>query len=344
MIEKLHWHKDDGPRIEGSRELDCLKVQAPGITRRPEGGFRLFYTAIGPAKPFPACQGYILSAVSDDGLHFEPEPGIRLAPQLEVPYRSRRVLAPSVTQCAEGWRMYVEARGTADRPVVICSAFSKDMLHWTFDNGIRLQSSGGVGAPRYVSLGTAGGRLYCFNSDYGEGGKACGKRISQAVVSAVTTDGLAFAMDPGIRLHDKRSKQDAKGITAAEAIAPTRADDDWIMFYSAWQDVPPGTIVPSHPSDPDTTGSSESFAAASIASDLAGYRSRIFAATSHDGLTWQPAGCVIEGSGYDSNELDAVHAEDMSLIQLDDGRYRMYYAACDTQGNWRVVSATSKQR
>ena len=209
MIEKLHWHKDDGPRIEGSRELDCLKVQAPGITRRPEGGFRLIYTAIGPAKPFPACQGYILSAVSDDGLHFEPEPGIRLAPQLEVPYRSRRVLAPSVTQCAEGWRMYVEARSTADRPVVICSAFSKDMLHWTFDDGIRLQSSGGVGAPRYVSLGTAGGRLYCFNSDYGEGGKACGKRISQAVVSAVTTDGLAFAMDPGIRIHDNRSKQDA---------------------------------------------------------------------------------------------------------------------------------------
>jgi len=38
-----------------------------------------------------------------------------------------------------------------------------------------------------------------------------------------------------------------------------------------------------------------------------------------------------------------VHAEDMSLIRLDDGRYRMYYASCDAKGNWGVVSATSKR-
>ena len=78
------WQKEAGPRVEGSHPLDSAKVQAPCIVRNPSGDFRLFYTAVGPAKPYPACQGYILSAVSDDGLVFRKERGIRLAPQPSV--------------------------------------------------------------------------------------------------------------------------------------------------------------------------------------------------------------------------------------------------------------------
>jgi hypothetical protein len=48
---------------------------------------------------------------------------------------------------------------------------------------------------------------------------------------------------------------------------------------------------------------------------------------------------VVEGAGYGGDGLDAVHAEDMSLLPLGDGRYRMYYAACDKDGNWRIASA-----
>ena len=50
---------------------------------------------------------------------------------------------------------------------------------------------------------------------------------------------------------------------------------------------------------------------------------------------------AIEGDGYGGIDLDAVHAEDMSLIKLPDGRWRMYYAACDAHGVWRVASAIS---
>src|SRR3954468_23554833 len=117
MSVTQRWRKESGPRLQGSRLLDSSKVQAPCVVRIPGGGFRLFYTAVGPAKPFPACQGYILSAVSDDGLAFRTEPGIRLAPQPDVPYRSLRLVAPTIVPCAAGrWRMYVEARGPADRP------------------------------------------------------------------------------------------------------------------------------------------------------------------------------------------------------------------------------------
>ena len=39
----------------------------------------------------------------------------------------------------------------------------------------------------------------------------------------------------------------------------------------------------------------------------------------------------------------AVHAEDMSLIRIGKSEYRMYYAACDTDGNWRIASAVTEE-
>ncbi|MDA0337837.1 MAG: hypothetical protein O2782_21935 [bacterium] len=50
---------------------------------------------------------------------------------------------------------------------------------------------------------------------------------------------------------------------------------------------------------------------------------------------------MLDGAGYGRVGIDAIHAEDMSLIRLDDGAYRMYYAACDNDGNWRIASARS---
>jgi hypothetical protein len=313
------WRKEAGARVEASRPLDSSKIQAPGVVRLQSGGFRLFYTAVGPARPYRACQGYILSAVSDDGLDFQKEPGIRVVPEPSIPHMSRRVLAPSITRLADGsWRMYFESRGPATRPTVICSAISSDMVEWELEDGIRLQASADVGGPRYVALPHGRGRLYCFS------------RATRSVVSAITSDGLTFVFEPGDRLEGGTSPQESAGITAAEAIPPSRAGEPWTMFYSAWQDVAPGTLVPPHPSQDTTADSGEGsvdFAAASIAADMAGYRSRIFTATSADGLEWQRGRLVIEGEGYDGAGIDAVHAEDMSLVRLDDGRYRMYYAA-----------------
>lgn len=332
------WRKEAGARIEGSRGLDRSKVQAPCITRAPHGGYRLFYTAVGPDKPFADCQGYILSAVSQDGLRFVPEPGIRVAPDPALPHMSLRVLAPSLTQLPDGrWRMYFEGRGRADRPTVIGSAISDDQLDWTVEPGTRLD--GGVGAPRFLPLADGGGRLFVFRSEVVDG-----KRVGTPVVSAVTHDGLGFALEPGYRLRDRTDDLDSAGITAAEVVAPREPGEEWTMLYSAWQDLPPGTVAPVHPShDAEAVahGSSADFAAASIAADMSGYRSRILVAQSEDGLSWRRSGVAIEGDGHGGREIDAVHAEDMSLIALGDGRYRMYYACCDAHGVWRVASAVS---
>jgi hypothetical protein len=339
------WRKEAGVRLQGTRDLDRSKLQAPCIVAIPNGGFRLFYTAVGPAKPFSACQGYILSAFSQDGLEFIPEPGIRVAPQTALQHMSLRLIAPTVTRCPDRtWRMYFEARGPAHQPTVICSAISMDMLHWEFEEGIRLRNSGGVGGPRYLQLPDGRGRLYCFTTQFDAGGVKNGRRISVSVISAVTTDGLTFEFEPGYRLRDRETDYDSAGITAAEVVSPGDAGDSWTMFYSAWQDVPPGSRVPLHPSqdaEAVISGRSADFAAASIASDIAGYRSRIFRACSTDGLIWHRDQCVIEGNGYSDAAPDGVHAEDMSLVELSRGNFRMYYAACDHTGTWRILSAVT---
>lgn len=339
------WIKEDGPRLHGSRDLDSSKLQSPCIVRLPRGGYRLFYTAVGPAKPFPECQGYILSAVSRDGLTFEKESGIRLAPQPGTPHMSLRVISPSVTQCADGrWRMYFESRGPASIPTVICSAISTDMLHWELEEGVRFHAPGGVGGVRYLALPDGRGRIYCFESVYSAGGLLGGSRISQRIVSAITIDGLHFEKEPGVRVLDRQSEYDSAGITTGEVLAPSDADGPWTIFFSAWQVPVPGTAIPVHPSydvEAVANGHSADFAAASIASDMSGYRSRIFVSQSTDGLTWEPPELVLEGSGYGGEGLDAVHAEDMCLIWIAPGRYRMYYAACDAQGRWCVASAVN---
>lgn len=339
------WQREPGVRLQGSRDLDSAKLQAPGIVRLADGRFRMFYTAVGPAKPFPVCQGYLLSAISADGLTFHTEPGIRLAPRTDLPQMELRVLAPSLSDLGDGrWRMYFEARGVASHPTAICSAISTNMLDWTLEAGTRLITEGGVGGPRFVRLPDGRGRLYCFRSEYGPGGIQTGQRISTSVISAVTTDGLQFDIEPDYRVRDKQSDAESAGITAAEVIPPTDEIDHWTMFYSAWQDIPAGVPTPLHPShdaNAVASGKSLDFAAASIASDMSGYRSRIFTAFSSDGLEWQRGQCIIDGAGYGGDGPDAVHAEDMSLIRIGPQRYRMYYAACDASGVWRIASAVN---
>lgn len=340
------WHREEGPRLEGSSDLDNSKLQSPCIVLRPSGGYRLFYTAIGPAKPFPNCQGYILSAVSEDGVTFEKEAGIRLAPQPQIPHMSLRVISPSVAACSDGrWRMYFEARGPASIPTTICSAISSDMLRWELEDGIRLQTAGGAGGVRFLPLPDGRGRLYCFESVYGPGGTAQGTRTSQRIISAITSDGLQFEMEKGVRVFDQQSEYDSAGITTGEVIAPSTGDGLWTMLISAWQAPAPGVEIPVHPGadvDAITNGRSADFAAASIASDMSGFRSRIFVSKSADGLTWGPREVVVEGPGYGGHGLDAVHAEDMSVIQIAPARYRMYYAACDARGRWCIASAINQ--
>lgn len=337
------WRKEPGWRVVGSRPLDASKVQAPGAVLAPDGRVRLFYTAVGPGKPFAACQGYLLSAVSEDGVAFGLEEGIRVAPRPGLPWLSLRAIAPAVLPIPGGWRMLFEARGPASRPTVIASAVSADQVTWELEPGVRLEAGDGVGAPRFRWLDDGTGSLTCWVRVRLPGPDGV-ERDTQAVMSARTADGLSFTPDPGLRLRPFSGAHDSAGITAAEVVPPETPGEPWAMVYSAWQDRPAGWPEPIHPAhDPDAVanGRSADFAAASIAADLSGYRSRLYLATSPDGITYTGAGLLVEGDGYGGTDLDAVHAEDMALLAMPDGALRMYYAGCDTNGRWGVLSAVA---
>jgi hypothetical protein len=333
------WKKEPGARIQGSRPLDNAKLLAPCIVRNPAGGFRLFYTAVGPQKPFAQCQGYILSAVSDDGLNFEPEPGIRLAPREDLPHMCIRALCCTVAQLDDrNWRMYFESRGPAERPNVICSAVSNDMLNWELEDGSRLEGFGGLGGPRYLKLPDGRDRLYCCAAVPLADGS---DQTEKHVVSAVATDGLNFEMEPGFRLRAQDAGSDSRSMTAAEVVLPKQEGDRWIMFLSRWRKIPEGSGPYPKP-QLNADALADEFVTASVTDDISGYRSSILIAYSDDGLNFECSGTAIEGGGYDSEALDAIHAEDMSLSEIEPGRYRMYYACCDRYGNWRIASATSE--
>ena len=331
----LKWNKEPGVRIQGSRPEDNAKLLAPCIAHKPDGGYRMIYTAVGPAKPFDACQGYLLSAVSDDGLHFEPEPGIRLAPREELPHLCIRALCADIVELEDGrWRIYFEARG-GRQPYVVCSAISSDMLHWELEEGIRLQPPGGAGGPRYLSLPDGRSRLYyCTAPKLADGSSA------KSVASAVSDDGLHFETEPDFRLRWEDAGDNPSGITTAEVIPPKWDGDCWTMYYSPWEHIPAGSgPYPKPDFNPDALA--DEFVTASITTDISGFRSRIRVAYSDDGLSFAGNDVVVEGGGYDSDDLEAIHAEDMSLIEIAPDRYRMYYAACDRRGNWRLASAVS---
>lgn len=58
----MRWEREGGVRVSGDRPLDAGKVQAPGVVRCHHAGvdgWRLFYTAVGPGRPFDSCQGYL---------------------------------------------------------------------------------------------------------------------------------------------------------------------------------------------------------------------------------------------------------------------------------------------
>jgi hypothetical protein len=239
--------------------------------------------------------------------------------------------------------MYFEARGPATRPTVIASAVSGDQVDWELEPGVRLEAGEGVGAPRVLRLTDGTWLLTCWVATRLPGPDGVERRTN-AVMSARSTDGLAFTPDPGLRLRPLTGTHDSAGITAAEVLPPASPGQPWAMVYSAWQDRLDGWPEPVHPSrDPDAVGSGRSadFAAASIAADLAGYRSRLFLATSADGVTYTGARLLVEGDGYGGADPDAVHAEDMSLLRMPDGTLRMYYAGCNTTGRWGVLSAVA---
>lgn len=181
---------------EAARTGPCGSV-SPRVVRLADGTWRMYYTQILPregnptgANDYDNATTRILSARSDDGVAWNPEPGVRLSPA-EGGAGDFRVVSSEVAPAADGsgrLRMYYECcPGSQGVQNSIRSAVSDDGLDWEPEPGVRLQVAGAnIMAPRILFLGD--GRLRLYVTQRGVG-----------IVSAISSDGMTFELEPGPR-------------------------------------------------------------------------------------------------------------------------------------------------
>jgi hypothetical protein len=303
----IDWVKDPDVAIDVPTEPGHWKALTPNVIALPSGGFRMYYTLVGPGFEYGVTRGSILSAFSPDGDRWAKEPGVRLAPF--GPDADLRVVCPDVIPLGGGgYRMYVEGQPT-DRPSSILSATSLDGLEWEPEPGIRFgDGRGRYGSPRCLYTtddAAARDRFRLYFHRYAHPLRL-GLDAGNHIVSAISADGLSFEEEPGVRIEQSGELQ-TFSVYAPEVLR--LGDGGYRMYYAGWTAEP--------------------------------VRGRIFTATSADGVTWtrNEDAVVTFGGRYDREKCS-----EPSVIRLPDGRCRMFYEACDEDQVWRILSCTTPGR
>jgi hypothetical protein len=141
------------------------------VERLPDGRWRLYYVQ----EPSSTSPG-IASLVSDDGLTFNAEPGLRLA----NPVSGRSLTCCGIVRLAGGRsRMYVTSQyyqaNAPPGPAEIYSAVSSNLYDWTLEPGVR-----STGIDPTARLDPSGSVLLAFVEGFG------------GIWTDSATDGLAF--------------------------------------------------------------------------------------------------------------------------------------------------------
>ena len=271
MVETAHfqpadpgvqWQKDPDVVIDVRDASGMWRVITPNVIQL-DTGYRMYYTESGRGMEYRISPASIMSAFSADGLSWEREPGVRLAPQ--EPLASLRVVCPDVMPLPDGgYRMYLEGQ-PHEGPNSVMSAFSPDGLAWKMEPGIRFgDGQHAYGSPRCVYVLTAAGdvgyRLYFHQSNFSEAEQWTD------IMSAVSADGLSFEEESGVRIAQE-TELESGTVYAPEVLR--LGDGTYRMYYAGWTKDP--------------------------------VRGRILSATSHDGLTWtkDKEPCVVFGGRWD---------------------------------------------
>ncbi len=280
----------------------------------------------------------------------------RLPNPLVTPEPRGRVLCPrAVALPGGGYRLYFMEHGDACPPGnhgVVVSARSDDGDRWEREAGVRLgptgpRSAARVLAPDLVPLPNGGWRMYA---------EARSDAAPSVVISARSSDGLAWTPEPGLRIADPEDRI-AYGspncvalpgggwrlycharTDAYSHIVSARSDDGL-----TWTLEPGVRIAQDRPEEGAGAysafvgGGPETwwmvYAGWSGGPDSAG---RLLAADSANGLDWRKrAAPVLEPA----TGLDARHCSEPTLLRLADGSWRLYYEACDAHGVWRILGA-----
>ena len=219
------WVEDEGLRLQppdfGVEPRDVApgeeNVLVADVTAAllPDGRVRLYgVVSDQPAPP------YIVSAISDDGLNFTEEPGVRI-PAADSGQPRFYPLEN------EEWRLYM---GGGDQ---ITTAISDDGLSFVLDPRMRFDLSahgddilfGAIGGPSIVALPRGRYRMYCS-----EGASGHGVKPTTRVLSSTSSDGLIWEPDPRYRfgsadLDDTDNRADHPAVILAD-------DGQYTMYFS----------------------------------------------------------------------------------------------------------------
>ena len=265
--EEGDWIKEDGIRIQDG--------SVPYVLRLDDGMYRVYYS-----NP-----DGIFSGISEDGLNFTKENGVRLSGTGIPGDPECQVHGATVVRLDDGsYRMYYVADNGGGGPGYgihrIYSAISSDGLNFTRE-GVRIESegtsdNGWASVPEIVRTFDGKYRLY-----YCSGG-------AESIASAISDDGLNFTREYGPGVGD------GTGVYGADPAVCKLPDDTYWMFFAS----PGGPMPPWY------------------------LEKGIYSARSADGVnfTKDPEVRVSPG-GVD----DSLNTYDPTVIALPDGRFRMYY-------------------
>ena len=300
----LRWVKEDHVSIDSNSPLDNESVLTPNVVRLSCGKFRMYYTGLGTARPIANSLGYILSAISKDGLNWNKEEGIRI--DVMPPYACNRVLCPEVIPLEDGrWRMYFEGR-TNGYPSVILSALSDDGLDWQYESGVRVSNPNwSLGSPRCLLFQEKKNnfkyyRLYFHHWSFPF---KSGIDSKNHIISAISNDGINFETENGVRILQEDKERESYVVYGSEVIKYD--ESNFRMYYSGW-----GEHI----------------------------RGGIFSAYSNNGLDWvKEPGAVIDLD----RTLDSFMISEPCIMNVSESVSRMYYEAEDKDGKHRILSAVS---
>ena len=181
-VFEVSWEKDNGPRVTGG--------SVPFVHKLKNGQIRLYYCS--------GDQG-ILSSISQDGLTFTKEPGVRIPGGTGF---ELHVCDPTIVDLPDGrMRMYYKGAnsmnpGPGQSIHKIFSAISSDGL--TFQKeGLRIDSetngdNGWASVPDAIVLPDGRVRIYYVTAS----------EMEHGIGSAISTDGLNFVKESGIRVSN----------------------------------------------------------------------------------------------------------------------------------------------